>query len=160
LRASHTFINELGGWVPLIDDDCRTSVANLYAAGDGCGISGAAAAIHHGELAGLTVAHDLGKLAEASFVSLANQVRRQLTKAQTFGRAMGAMMPLPPQQAETIAPDTIVCRCEDITRQEIDDAVSQGALDMNQVKAWTRCGMGPCQGRTCGDIAASLVALK
>src|SRR5690606_24919542 len=110
LRAAHSFVNELGGWVPQVDDYCRTSLPNLYAAGDGCGISGAAAAIHHGELAGLTVAHDLGKLAEASFVSLANQVRRQLTKAQTFGRAMAAMMALPPQQAETIAPDTIVCR--------------------------------------------------
>jgi thioredoxin reductase/bacterioferritin-associated ferredoxin len=160
LRATHTFINELGGWVPLIDDYCRTSVASLYAAGDGCGISGAAAAIHHGELAGLTVARDLGKLDEQAFKPLADQVRRQLSKAQTFGQAMGALMALPPLQVETIAPDTIVCRCEDITRQEIDDAVSQGAADMNQVKAWTRCGMGPCQGRTCGDVAASLVALK
>ena len=160
LRAEHEFVNELGGWIPLTDDCCRTSIAKLYAAGDGCGISGAAAAVHHGELAGLTVALDLGKLDESTFVALAGQVRRRLAKAQSFGRTMSALMALPPEQVETIDTNTVICRCEDVTRQEIDDAVASGAGDMNQVKAWTRCGMGPCQGRTCGDVAASLVALQ
>ena len=160
LRATHEFVNELGGWVPLIDDYCRTSVSKLYSAGDSCGISGAAAAIHHGELAGLAVAHDLGKLDEANFFDLTRKVQPRLARAQSFGRTMGALMALPPKQVESIEPSTIICRCEDVTRREIDDAVSSGAGDMNQVKAWTRCGMGPCQGRSCGDVAASLVALK
>lgn len=58
----------------------------------------------------------------------------------------------------SVAPDTIVCRCEDVTRQQIDDAVAAGCGDINQVKAATRCGMGPCQGRMCGDAAASIIA--
>lgn len=160
LRAQHEYVNELGGWVATTDDYCRTSIANLYAAGDGCGISGAAAAIHHGELAGLTAARDLGRLDQSGFSALADVVQRRLAKAKGFGRAMGALMAMPIQQAETISSETIVCRCEDVSRQEIDAAVAGGARDMNQVKAWTRCGMGPCQGRTCGDVAASLVALQ
>lgn len=160
LRAEHTFSGPSGGWIPTLTDYCRSSVPFLYAAGDGCGIAGAAAAEHHGELAGLTIAHDLGQLGKSAFEALAEPVRQRLDKASTFGRSMGRLMALPPKQVESIAAQTVVCRCEDVTRQEIDAAVEHGARDMNQVKAWTRCGMGPCQGRTCGDIAASLVALK
>ncbi len=160
LRAEHTFDRKLGGWVVVTDERCRTSFAGLYAAGDGCGISGAAAAVHHGLLAGLSVAHDLGALDKNAFEREAGPVQRSLGKAGKFGRAMGALMALPARQVETIAPDTVVCRCEDVTRAEIDAAVAGGARDMNQLKAWTRCGMGPCQGRSCGDVAAELAALK
>ena len=59
---------------------------------------------------------------------------------------------------QAIAPETVVCRCEDVTRAEIDAAAREGATHMNQLKAWTRCGMGPCQGRTCGDVAGALLA--
>ncbi len=51
-----------------------------------------------------------------------------------------------------------MCRCEDVTRAEIDAAVSDGSGSANQAKAWTRCGMGPCQGRICGDIVGALLA--
>lgn len=160
LRARHAFDRKLGGWVVETDANCRTSFAGLYAAGDGCGISGAAAAAQHGVLAGLSVARDLGRLDGAAFEHAALPVRRRLGKAARFGRAMGSLMALPRGQVETIAPDAVVCRCEDVTRAEIDAAVSEGARDMNQLKAWTRCGMGPCQGRTCGDVAAELAALR
>ena len=36
--------------------------------------------------------------------------------------------------------------------------VDAGARDVNQIKHFTRCGMGPCQGRMCGDVAAELLA--
>jgi hypothetical protein len=45
-----------------------------------------------------------------------------------------------------------------VTRAEIDAAASEGAASANQAKAWTRCGMGPCQGRICGDIVGALLA--
>ena len=53
-----------------------------------------------------------------------------------------------------------MCRCEDVTRGEIDAAIDDGAREVNQVKAWTRCGMGPCQGRSCGDVVGELVARR
>jgi NAD(P)H-nitrite reductase large subunit len=52
----------------------------------------------------------------------------------------------------------IVCRCEEITVGELQDAVTQGCTDANRVKAFTRCGMGPCQGRMCGATAAEVIA--
>ena len=63
-------------------------------------------------------------------------------------------------QVEAIAYDTVVCRCEDVTRAEVEEALERGAADVNQLKSWTRCGMGPCQGRMCGDTVAQIVAAR
>jgi hypothetical protein len=46
------------------------------------------------------------------------------------------------------------------TRAEIDLAVQSGAVNLNQLKAWTRCGMGHCQRRMCADAAAALLAVN
>jgi bacterioferritin-associated ferredoxin len=53
---------------------------------------------------------------------------------------------------QIFAPDdaTIVCRCEEVTAGAIRAAARTGAPGPNQVKAFTRAGMGPCQGRQCG----------
>jgi NAD(P)H-nitrite reductase large subunit len=73
---------------------------------------------------------------------------------------MAALMAARPAQIAAIPDATVVCRCEDITRTEIDQALADGALDVNQIKSWTRCGMGPCQGRICGDTVAALAAAR
>lgn len=63
-----------------------------------------------------------------------------------------------PAMVEEIAKDTVICRCEDVRRGEIEAAISAGAREINQLKHFTRCGMGPCQGRMCGETAATLLA--
>ena len=45
--------------------------------------------------------------------------------------------------------DTILCRCEDITLEEVKAAVAAGARTIGEVKMITRSGMGNCQGRMC-----------
>ena len=59
---------------------------------------------------------------------------------------------------DNIAGDTVVCRCEEVTFAEIQIALDAGATGLDQVKSWTRCGMGPCQGRVCGDTVATIVS--
>jgi len=54
--------------------------------------------------------------------------------------------------------DEIICRCEEITRREILDAIDQGCHTVDEVKRVTRAGMGPCQGRTCGKLVARLIS--
>jgi bacterioferritin-associated ferredoxin len=159
LRARHRYAVELGGWVAEADADGRTSVAGLYVAGDGAGIAGAAAAGAHGELAALACAHDLGRLDAAAHGRERDRLQSHWRQSARFGRAMAGLMALRDGAVAGIAPDTVVCRCEDVTRAEIDAAARDGARDMNQLKAWTRCGMGPCQGRSCGDVAGALLAL-
>jgi NAD(P)H-nitrite reductase large subunit len=73
---------------------------------------------------------------------------------------MAGMMAIRGAQVAAIPTGTLVCRCEDVTRAEIEQAIDDGAREVNQVKAWTRCGMGPCQGRTCGDVVAEIVAQR
>ena len=160
LRAQHRYDAARGGWVAATDPWGRTSVPHVYVVGDGSGIGGAAAAEHHGELAALAALHDSGRLPAATFAGESATARRHFDKARRFGEAMAGLMALRPAQVAAIPRETIVCRCEDVTRAEIDAAVDGGAREVNQVKAWTRCGMGPCQGRTCGDVVAELVARR
>ncbi|WFS25974.1 NAD(P)/FAD-dependent oxidoreductase [Rhizobium rhododendri] len=158
LRAEHAFDEARGGWIPQTDSDFRTSVPGLYVIGDGAGISGAAAAEVNGRLAGLSVARDLGVLSDEVYLSKSSVPRQKARQALRFGGAMAQLMALKPGQIKGIADDAIVCRCEDVSRRDIDIACSEGARSLNQLKAWTRCGMGPCQGRICGDIAGALLA--
>ena len=160
LRAEHRYSRQAGGWIAVADMDGRTSRPRLYVAGDGAGIAGAAAASHHGTLAGLACAIDLGAADTDQLWSHVPAARQAHAKAARFGRSMAQLMALRPGHIDSIGPQTIVCRCEDVTRAEIDAACDAGAHDVNQLKAWTRCGMGPCQGRTCGDVAAELLAAR
>jgi len=47
---------------------------------------------------------------------------------------------------------TIVCRCSDVTLEEIRDLIKNGYTTFDEIKRMARVGMGPCQGRTCSQI--------
>ena len=53
---------------------------------------------------------------------------------------------------------TLICRCEEVSAGQIREAAARGCQGLNQLKAFTRCGMGPCQGRMCGATAAEVLA--
>jgi thioredoxin reductase/bacterioferritin-associated ferredoxin len=165
LRAEHVFDPAAGGWIARSDDWGRTSIPGLYVAGDGARIAGAAAAAIRGRIAGRAAAIDAGKASTAPQLPPGTRERRLdpragLAPALRFGAAMAQLMR--PRQAmiADVPRDCIVCRCEDVTRGEIEEALDAGARDVNQLKSWTRCGMGPCQGRICGEAAAMLVASR
>ena len=54
--------------------------------------------------------------------------------------------------------EIIACRCEEVSVGQIRRAARLGAQGPNQIKAFTRCGMGPCQGRICGPVVAAIAA--
>ena len=54
--------------------------------------------------------------------------------------------------------ETIVCRCEDITLSEIRQCIENGDRTTEEIKRSCRCGMGPCQGRTCMPVVAQELA--
>jgi NAD(P)H-nitrite reductase large subunit len=51
-----------------------------------------------------------------------------------------------------------VCRCEEVTREEILAAIADGADTVKGVKIRTEAGMGLCQGRTCRRIISQMIA--
>lgn len=158
LHAKHHYSRAAGGWIAQTDEKGQTSRERLFIAGDGAGIRGAAAAFEQGKRVGLACVSIVRGHEEPK--SEAQNLSQAWQNAAIFGQKMAAMMALREGHVTTIPPNTVVCRCEDVTRAEIEQACEAGAHDVNQLKAWTRCGMGPCQGRTCGDIAAELLATK
>jgi len=51
--------------------------------------------------------------------------------------------------------ETIICRCEDVTRERILECIAEGYKTIDEIKRVTRAGMGPCQGRTCRNLIAA-----
>ena len=54
--------------------------------------------------------------------------------------------------------DTIVCRCEEVTAEELQAAIQKGAASLEELKRRTRCGMGLCQGKSCGKLVTRIIA--
>ena len=56
------------------------------------------------------------------------------------------------------ADNVVVCRCEEVTAGSIREQVQLGCVGPNQTKSFSRCGMGPCQGRQCGLTVTEVIA--
>ena len=56
--------------------------------------------------------------------------------------------------------ERIICRCNDVTQEEIEALIDQGIADIEMIKRLLRIGMGPCQGRTCIPMVVSILARK
>ena len=54
----------------------------------------------------------------------------------------------------------IICRCEEITRSEIESAIREGYITINEIRKRTRAGMGLCQGKICGRIVRQIIEEK
>lgn len=54
----------------------------------------------------------------------------------------------------------LVCRCEDVTLHELEDAVARGHDDIESLKRYTGFGTGWCQGKGCVALCAQLLAAR
>jgi thioredoxin reductase/bacterioferritin-associated ferredoxin len=141
-------------WSPVLDDWGNTSVSGIAIAGDGAGIGGARAAEERGRLAAIAAVQALHP--SASVLS-AQEVRQALQRHEQ-GRAFLDTLYQPPRQFRLPEGDTIACRCEEVTARQIRETAALGCEGPNQMKAFLRCGMGPCQGRLCGLTVTELIA--
>ena len=143
-------------WSPVLDRDGSTSVEGIAIAGDGAGIGGAGAAIVRGRIAARAAVEALAPAAAAELAPMST-FRASLAQAER-GRAFLDTLFRPARPFRIPSGDTIVCRCEEVTAKDILDAVAIGATGPNQLKAYRRTGMGPCQGRLCGLTVTELMA--
>jgi bacterioferritin-associated ferredoxin len=155
-RCEFRFDAESRQWLPKIDADGRSTTPGVYLAGDGARILGADGAEASGRLAALAVLSDLGQpVAPDPMPAL----RRTLVKMDRFRRGLIQAFPWPHAQAAALPDSAVVCRCETITAGELRRVVHEmGGSEMNRAKAFSRVGMGRCQGRFCGHAAAEVVA--
>ncbi len=144
-------------FVPAVDAWGGTSVPGLYVAGDGAGIAGAAAAVPLGRIAALAAMNAIGRIDGDERARAALAHRRELARALR-GRAFLDTLYRPADAMRLPEGDTLVCRCEEVTAATIVELARAGCVGPNQMKAYTRCGMGPCQGRFCGVTVTELIA--
>jgi NADPH-dependent 2,4-dienoyl-CoA reductase/sulfur reductase-like enzyme len=123
-----------------VDEEQRTSVPNVFCVGEPTSIAGLDAALVQGEIAGITCAGGVVK-----------SQRVVARKERAFAERLERAFVLRKELRALAQPDTIVCRCEDVTLADL-----QGHAGWSDIKLQTRCGMGPCQGRICGPAVEFL----
>jgi thioredoxin reductase/bacterioferritin-associated ferredoxin len=142
-------------FVPVLDEYGSTNVPGLAIAGDGAGIAGVEAAEARGALAAIAAIRSLG--GELALAAEEKAARASLRRFER-GRAFLDLAFQPRPQFRRPRGETLVCRCEEVRARQIIDTVAIGAPGPNQMKAFLRCGMGPCQGRLCGLTVTELMA--
>ncbi|MES5818166.1 NAD(P)/FAD-dependent oxidoreductase [Streptomyces sp. RG80] len=142
-----------------VDDEQRTDVPGVWAAGETTGIGGAALSLAEGHIAGRSVAARLhGTAPDPRAWAAAARTR---TRLRAFFAALDAVCAPPAHWTEQVTDETVVCRCEEVTAGAIREAVDElGAGDTRTVKLLTRAGMGWCQGRVCEPAVAGLAGCE
>lgn len=120
-----------------------TSLPNHYAAGECTGIGGCEKALVQGAIAGYAAS---GQAQQAQ--ALWQERDRWEAFAAHVKKHLHADLPA---LSAALRPDTVVCRCEDVS----SEAMLQHD-NWTAAKLRTRCGMGPCQGRICATAAHHL----
>jgi NADPH-dependent 2,4-dienoyl-CoA reductase/sulfur reductase-like enzyme len=135
-------VNDAGEIV--VDDQQRTSLERVYAAGECTGVGGAELACTEGEIAGLVASGAATTQRTALAALFAQRARwRRFGARVVTSFALGEAARTPPADA------TLLCRCEDVSVGEV-----RRCADWRDAKLQTRCGMGACQGRICGAAAS------
>jgi D-hydroxyproline dehydrogenase subunit alpha len=125
-----------------VDEYQQTSVPGIYCAGEPTGIGGLELALAEGEIAGY---------AATNWEDRAKHLFARRARYQKVVRILQDAFPLRPELKNLARPDTLVCRCEDIPHERLCEHGGWRAA-----KLYTRCGMGPCQGRVCAPAAEFL----
>ena len=125
-----------------VDERQQTTIEDIFCAGEATGITGLDGAMMEGEIAGLAAAGEFGRAAKLC---------QRSDRERRFGERMARAFALRPELRLLCSPDTIVCRCEDVTFSRL-----QGRTSWTDAKLQTRCGMGACQGRVCGGAVETL----
>jgi hypothetical protein len=127
-----------------VEVDCsqQTSVSGIYCAGEPTGIGGLELALIEGQIAGFAAS---GRDQDAK------KLFRARAKWRNFAARMDGVFAPSSELKSLPQPETIVCRCEDVTFAKLKPHTS-----WRSAKLQTRCGMGPCQGRICGPATQFL----
>ena len=133
---------------------CETSVSGLFAVGDCAGLGGAPAAMAEGRIAGAMAAAQAGYGdGHDTFAE-----HRALARHRRFQKHLWQLHAVAPSAFSDAPDEVIVCRCEEITLGQIRAGLEAVPGHVGTLKRATRVGMGRCQGRYCGAVAARIVA--
>ena len=135
----------------------ETSISGLQVAGDAGAIGGAYLAQLEGKIAGIARVHSTEKMPSWG-MKFTHRWLRFRVKQQHWARGLVDRLYQPAAWLTEPTEDTIVCRCEQVSAGTITAIANTGCAGVNQLKSFTRAGMGACQGRQCGLNLGYLVA--
>ncbi|MFT9787486.1 NAD(P)/FAD-dependent oxidoreductase [Streptomyces rhizosphaericola] len=171
-----------------VDDQQRTDVRGLWAAGESTGIGGVELALAEGRLAALSVTASLHRYEhghepeprrergqrheperthepeQRDEPEQAHERGRRRVRAATatrqrrFADLMASVHRPGTHWTRWLTDETEVCRCEEVSAHELRQAHELGAQDVRSAKLLTRAGMGWCQGRMCETAVTCLAA--
>ncbi len=145
------------GWFVRTDAAMATSVPGVFAAGELAGFAGAAPALEEGAIAGIGAAAHAGRAGGEADRRQREHTRRR-ARLERFASSVNRLFRPRPGLFENLTGDTIVCRCEEVTADEIRRYATADAGSVKAIKDLTRAGMGLCQGRFCRSSVASIIA--
>ncbi|SFU91243.1 FAD/NAD(P)-dependent oxidoreductase [Pseudoduganella namucuonensis] len=158
-RCAFRFDAATRQWFPEVSLDGRSSVPGVYLAGDGARILGAEGAENAGRLAAMAALDDLHQARREQREARAAELRQAQRRMERFRQGLVQAFPWPAEQAARLPDQAIVCRCECVTAGELRRTVNEmGAQEANRAKAFSRVGMGRCQGRYCAQAGAEVIA--
>ena len=168
LKLPMTEDRKLGGLIPVHDENMATGLPRVFVAGDSAGVEEASIALTEGRLAGLTAAkacgYDVPSGRKENLLKDLKELRKEIRSSSedlsdnALKRTALPGVPLP--EADTLydtEADPVICRCEEIRRSEILEAIEAGCRSVSAVKRYTRAGMGSCQGRTCSRMIEAML---
>ncbi|WP_329003987.1 2Fe-2S iron-sulfur cluster-binding protein [Kribbella sp. NBC_00709] len=153
-----------GGPAVAVEANQQTSTPGIYAAGELTGIGGAALSGAEGVLAGAAAAqHALAAgapTARARVSAIASSsAQAAVVRGRRFAAALAKAYPVRDGWKSWSDADTLVCRCEEVTRGELEAVAEERGLDDGRaMKLSSRAGLGMCQGRVCSRTVAALLA--
>ncbi|WP_338745666.1 cyanide-forming glycine dehydrogenase subunit HcnB [Pseudomonas putida] len=127
----------------------QSSTPHIHVAGDMAGICGGEAGLLTGRIAALSILQQMGVLDSQQAQRKRDRYQGKLANIRRFRAGVERYIARGLLQVELPEADTVICRCEHVTRSAIDLALEQGVADMASLKMRTRVTMGDCQGRMC-----------
>jgi NADPH-dependent 2,4-dienoyl-CoA reductase/sulfur reductase-like enzyme len=147
-------------WRPQTDDWFTSSLPGISIVGDGAGIAGALAAEQAGRIAANGALKNLGHFDAAEAKSRSGPDRRSLKRERAIRPFLDQWFRPCDENRIPASAGVVVCRCEEVTAGDLRAGIALGAPGPNQLKAFCRAGMGPCQGRMCGLTVTELMSAE
>ena len=160
LDCKHDYMSDSNTLVTYRNDDFQTTVKDIYAIGDCVQINGAQVAELEGIISGYNVAESLNYDINLELFEGKKIYERKLRKLRIFQTNLWKLYKSNNNHLDSLDKDIEICRCEGIKYSDLENALENGFSSINDLKLKTRVGMGPCQGRYCGQIILDILKHK
>ena len=157
IDCKHDYKCDSNSLVTYRHDDFQTTVKDIYAIGDCVQINGAQVAEIEGILSGYNVAESLNYDINSEYFEEKIIYESKLQKLKTFQDNLWKLYKTNNNNLAFLDKDVEICRCECIKYSTLENALENGFTNISDLKLKTRVGMGPCQGRYCGQIVIDIL---